>query len=622
MIRALNRKVYSQLEVKQKDRKMLRKICYTILVLTFAFTAVKAQTEKNKDRIMILPFENTSTNAEFNWIGESIAGSLTELLIVPDLQVISNQERKIIQQRLNIPTSILPSLATSLKLARQGRATLLLSGTYSVIPENKDVAASITIKAKVIRVNEGRFLGETLPNGKRVSREINLTDALGNLQKLQGQLAYQTLYQWDKVLPFAQKQFVELANKVPTRAFEAYIKGLLTPTKNVETRANYFKNAMRIFEEEREGAIYADAALELGHLYLGQNRRQNAIYFFGKVSEEVDKCKAEAKRNQRVARCDDASYGEATFYTSLIYWRQKQYELALTILRPLADDLKLTSVYNTLGAIAVQASRATKRDKNKSAALLVEGLGFLKKASESTNDQMDVHFNYALALFLQNNYKEASEKIRPVLASNQRDGEAYFLLAKILEKLGDKSAADFDNQARRFLTQNNKYANLESKWKRGDFRGLELRIKQPTRKDFVSVVLINSRAALATNQNPIDETESLLKQAENHYKEGRDDSAMDILRRIAVSEPMSAKMHLLTGKIFVRRGDLDRAIDSFKAAYFYDSEMVESHIFLARIYIQKKDCLQAKNYSKSALSINPENEEAMALERQVERCSK
>jgi hypothetical protein len=29
----------------------------------------------------------------------------------------------------------------------------------------------------------------------------------------------------------------------------------------------------------------------------------------------------------------------------------------LAVLQPLADDLKLTSVYNMLGAIAVQASR-------------------------------------------------------------------------------------------------------------------------------------------------------------------------------------------------------------------------------------------------------------------------
>jgi DNA-directed RNA polymerase subunit H (RpoH/RPB5) len=62
--------------------------------------------------------------AEFAWVGESFAGSLADLLKVPSLNVISNDERKIIQQRLRIPLTNLPSLATSLKLARESNASL------------------------------------------------------------------------------------------------------------------------------------------------------------------------------------------------------------------------------------------------------------------------------------------------------------------------------------------------------------------------------------------------------------------------------------------------------------------------------------------------------------------
>ena len=57
-----------------------------------------------------------------------------------------------------------------------------------------------------------------------------------------------------------------------------------------------------------------------------------------------------------------------------------------------------------------------------------------------------------LALFLNKDNKTAADQFRPVLASNSRDGEAYFLLAKALELQGDaEKAAEFDNQARRFL---------------------------------------------------------------------------------------------------------------------------------------------------------------------------
>ena len=93
-----------------------------IYVLTLAMLLVcgigEVHAQKAGDVVMVLPFENTSDKPEFNWVGESFALSLSELLKVPSLNVISNSERKLIQQRLRIPLTNLPSLATSLKLAR------------------------------------------------------------------------------------------------------------------------------------------------------------------------------------------------------------------------------------------------------------------------------------------------------------------------------------------------------------------------------------------------------------------------------------------------------------------------------------------------------------------------
>jgi hypothetical protein len=91
----------------------------------------------------------------------------------------------------------------------------LIAGKYNIIPAQGDTAATLNVTAKIIRVNEGRFLNEELPDGKRVTRDINLTDALGNLQTVQGQVAYQILYQRDKALSFSQNDLVVSANKIP-----------------------------------------------------------------------------------------------------------------------------------------------------------------------------------------------------------------------------------------------------------------------------------------------------------------------------------------------------------------------------------------------------------------------
>ncbi|MEO6590595.1 MAG: tetratricopeptide repeat protein [Pyrinomonadaceae bacterium] len=567
------------------------------------FVSVKAQS--NAETVMILPFENTSNQAEFNWVGESFANSLSDLLKVPSLSVISNQERKIIQQKLGVSLAILPSTATSLKLAREGKASLLIAGKYSIVPAQGDTAASVNVTAKIIRVNEGRFLNEELPDGRRITRDINLNDALGNLQTVEGQLAYQILYQRDKALPFSQNQFIEAANKIPARAFEAYIKGLLTPPS--EQRENYFKNALRLYAEAKEGGIYSAAALELGHYYLNQKKNSEAIEYFSRIPLE-----------------DETNYAEAAFYTGLVRWQEKNYEQALAVLRPLAEDLKLTSVYNTLGAIAVEASRDEKKNKGKSDALLNEGIELLKKASESAPDENAFRFNYGLALFLNKDNKAAADHFRSVLASNSRDGEAYFLLAKTLELQGEpEKAADLDNQARRFLTAGNQYAKLQDEWQKSKTVGnVNVRVEQPSRREFVSVILSNKQATTATVQKSVNETDNLLVQARKFYQDGSNDEAMTVLRRILVSEPMSAESYLILGMIHLRQGEIDQATSSLKTALFWDNRLIEANVNLGKIFLQKGDCLQAQNYSRLAIELQPENEEAAGLQRQVERCSK
>ncbi|MEJ7863406.1 MAG: tetratricopeptide repeat protein [Pyrinomonadaceae bacterium] len=582
---------------------MFNKIIYTFVFISIAIFSVSAQIiQNNADTVMILPFENTSNKAEFNWVGESLADSLSDLLKVPTLNVVSNQERKIIQQRLNVPLTILPSLATSLKLAREGSASLLIAGRYNIEPAKDDIAAKITVSAKIIRVNEGRFLSEEFPDGTRKLREIVLNDALANLQTVEGQLAYQVLYQRDKALPFSQNQFIESANKVPARAFEAYIKGLLTPESEAQTREIYFKNSMRIFADEKSGAAYPNAALELGHFYLNQRKNQEAIDYFSRVPVE------------------SLQFPEAAFYTGLIQWQQGNYDQALAVLRPLAEDLKLTSVYNTIGAIAVEAARNEKKNKGNSAKLLNEGLELLKKATDSTPDELNARFNYAIALFLNTNYAQAIEHLRPVLAGSPRDGEIYFLLAKSLETIKDPTAAEIDNQARRFLTANNKYALLEKEWQSSQsVNQINLRVQQPPRKDFVSVVLIKKQTVV---QPSLNETETLLAQARALYKTGNDDEAMTFLSKILVREPMTAEAHLLFGNIYLRRGDLEQSVNYFKTALFWDNRLINAHIALGKIFYQKGDCLQAKTFSASALAIDAENQEATGLQRQVERCGK
>jgi hypothetical protein len=59
-----------------------------------------------------------------------------------------------------------------------------------------------------------------------------------------------------------------------------------------------------------------------------------------------------------------------------------------------------------------------------------------------------------------------------------------------------------------------------------------------------------------------------------------------------------------------------------KTALFWDNRLIEAYIALGKIFLEKSDCLQAQNYSRSALELDQNNQDAVALQRQVERCSK
>jgi len=596
---------------------MINRTLLAVLISLLGSFAVFSQT-KAVDTVMVLPFENTSNKPEFNWVGESFAMSISELLRVPTLEVVSNSERKVLQQKLRIPLTSLPSLATSLKLARAGNATLLITGYYTIVPAEGDMAATINVTTKIVRVNEGRFLTEDLPDGRRITRDITLNDALGNLQTMQGQIAYQILYQRDKALPFSQNTLIEAASKVPSRAFEAYIKGLLTASP--ELRENFFRNAMRLYTETQPDGTFADAALELGHLYLGQKKYNESVDAFERVVNAHTQCREKARGDNRIAQCNDESFAEASFYIGVIRWEQGNYEQALAVLQPLADDLKLTSVYNMLGAIAVQASRAEKKNPARAAALLTQGEDLLKKALESAPDDRTVRFNLAITQFLNGNFIDSATNLKQVVDANKNDGDAYYVLAKAQNEL-KQDGSESDANARRLLTMGNRYANFEKEWLKSKTLGeLNLRVEQPQRKDFVSVVL--SKRAAEPVRPSINETENLLNKARASFKNGDDDEAMATIRRILASEPMSAESYLILGKIHLRRADREQAMSAFKTAIFWDNRLIDAHVALGKIFLERGDCQQAKTYAASALEIDKDNVEAQGFQRQAERCSK
>jgi len=558
-----------------------------------------AQTASGSEIVVVLPFENVSTHPEYNWIGESFADSLSALLSKPGLIVVTSDERAVAYQRLRLPLTVLPSRATAIKIARELKASMIVIGTYSVVlppSESKESLASITGEARVIRVNEGRMAGDIFDNAW-APRVYDFGGEVTNLQRVHGELAYQILFQRDKALSFSRNQLVQEATKVPPQAFEAYMKGSLTEERD-PTRAIYFKNALKLYANVNGGAVYSQAAFELGRFFFNQSQWKEAIEYFTMLQKK------------------DPHYGEAQFYAGLAYWKTGDLQHTLSTLVPLADEkvMPLVGVYNNAGAVSVEAARDEKKPEERTR-LLVQGITLLSRAFDSSPDDTTVLFNYAYALFLNEKYAQAAEKFEKVIAADPRDGQSYFLLAKAQERAKNADAANAaDNQARRYMQA--VYAKWQTEWQKSQsVPNVALRSRDVLNQ--VDISDLGRRQAVdAANANT---TQDALNKIRDLYQQGRDDEALAEIRKLLIIEPTNAEAFLLSGKINQRQGDPESAIAALKTAIFWEPppKMIEAHILLGRIFLERGDLGEARKYAASATNIDPNNQEAIALQRQV-----
>ena len=580
-------------------------IAILLALYTANFLGQSTQSANSADVVMVLPFENTSNRPEYNWVGESFADSLAELLNKPGLLVVSSDERELAYQRLRLPETVIPSRATAIKLAREARATLVVIGSYSITPvqdeskpgkskddsEKAPAEALVQVTARVIKVNEGRTLGEVLDGGW-ATRQFDFGGPLTTLQSIHGRLAYQILYQRDKALPYSQNQLVQEATKVPQRAFEAYVKGVLLGERHPK-REIYLKNALKFYADANGDAVYPQAAFELARFYMNEGKWKEATENFIKLQKK------------------DPHYVEAAFYAALGYAKLGDLGHALAAIVPLSSDVPLIGIYNNAGAIAVQASREEKKDDER-ARLLEQGTAFLSRAAESSPDDPLVHFNFAVALFLAGKYTEAADHLKPVITANPRDGQAYFLYAKSLEKTGKtETASAADDQARRNLQT---YAKWQTEWQKSQsVSGVAMRMRDILNRDDVARL----RWETTLRENVGSGSEDLLAKARDLYQAGRDDEALPELHRVVMLEPTNAEAYLLSGRINQRRGDQEAAIAALKTAIFWDPKLIDAHILLGRIFLDRGDRGEAIKFATSAMTIDSNNQEAIALQRQV-----
>jgi tetratricopeptide (TPR) repeat protein len=559
-----------------------------ILLLALASSAEAAAA----DTIVIMPFENVSGRAEYNWVGESFAASLAEMLDRHGLVSIHSDERNVAYKQEGLPPTAILTRATMIKIAERAGANLVVLGTYRINDERdkekkedqpeitldnqqeKKIERTISITARIIDIREGRMVGE-----------FNMGGDLLELQRLQGNLAYEILYKHNQALPFSRDQILTQATKAPIGAFENYIKGTLT--RDREARIGFLERAIKEYAEKTRDK-YIAAIFELGRIYYEGNDFNEAVKQLSLIGE------------------DDPLYDEAQFYLGVATDSLNQTDTALSSLQKLAPRLPLYEVYNNIGVIFIKKKQ------------YADAVNHLKPAAEAAPRDTDTQFNLGYAYFLAKDYANSAAALKKEIERRPSDGEAFYVLSKALLAMNDQAGAtQASDQAKKLLPA---FAQWETK-------GMPVIARMKTSFSKANYYRykrdqddrINARNVAGSQSQQAGQP---LDTARTAFLAGRDEEALSLLGRHLQTAPQSYEAHLLMGRVYERRGDFDRATNALKAAIFWNPRLVAAHVLLGRIAVLKKDCPAAQTSLDKALQIEPADQDAQALKRLIaDRCS-
>jgi Tfp pilus assembly protein PilF len=541
-----------------------------LAILSFVFCATPARAVD--EVLLLLPFDNASGRSDYQWVSDSFANLLADLLDTPGLSVLSPEERAVACERAGLRPCDALTLAAKLRLAEAAQANLVLVGSYEISGE-KD-AITIAFAAKLIEPREGRIVG----------KPFNIGGPLADLQAMQGLLAWNILYERDPALPYSQDQFKRRAKRIPPRAFEFFVKGL--QSREANSREIFLKRAIKEYNEAESAGHFAQAIYELG---LVQFRQQDFTQAAKQFSELIK---------------DDPRYWESQFYGGLTAHLLGQRKESAEAFERLAAALPLVEVLNNAGAAQISNG-----DLNRAFA-------HLQRAATSAQQDTMVRFNYGYALWRDKKFEQAANEFQAVVKLNPKDGEAQYLLAESLLAIGKKTESEAaDQEARRLLSSNNTYAQWKTK---PDKIPVLIRLKMDFNR--ANFYWLNRQRSSTTNLPPAQTRLALqsLERARQLLTEKNDASALAELQTVLNNDPTLAEGHFLRAQILERRRETDAAVTSYANAVYWNPRLLGAHVALSKLYLARGDRARALAHSKSALELDAQNSEALAVKKQIE----
>ena len=536
---------------------MCRAAVQLLVALLGAAARVDAQTDTQPvpaiERFLVLPFENSEHVAGIYWLVEASAVLLADDLNALGRRAYTREERLEAFDRLQVPSASSLTHATVIRLGQLVGATHVVIGSLQLSGEQ------ISIRAQNIRLDTGRLENEVVESG-------TLDDLFVIFDRVGRRVAG---------MPGAGPPLLQ---PVAIPVFQNYIKGLMataTPTK----------------------VAFLSAAIKLDPAF---DRARLALWA---VHQDAGNPQAALVA---AAAVPDTSpvYARARFAVALSLIQQRRLDDAFATLKTLGGRVSAATVMNNIGVIQIRRPVTPETGR---------ASYYFNQAIKLDQDDPDYYFNLGYAYWAEKDQQAAIFWLREAVRRNPADGEAHAVLAAALHATGATTEAA---RERELATQlSSAYAEWSRKLTAGEPipRGLE-RMKESLE---VSTIQHVSNLIATTGQREQRELAVFhLDRGRRFFEQGIDTEAIAEFRRALYLSPYEAEAQLLLGRIYLRTGQTQAAIDALKIS-IWSQDSAAARVALARAYVQARDIASARREVERAVVLEPGSAEAKELMGQI-----
>jgi tetratricopeptide (TPR) repeat protein/TolB-like protein len=477
-------------------------------VLASGRSATAAQSAPANPLYLVVPFENIMGEPRVYWLSEASAVLLTGDLVALGAPSIGREDRLRAFERLRVPSVTSLSHATVIRLGQVVGAAYVVVGQFEL--DGDDLA----VRVRTIRLDTGHISAELVEKGP-------LSDMLSVYRRVARRIVPESASSPEQLV----------AASPPLAAFEQYIKGLIAEAP--ETKIAFLTQALRL------SPVFYQAHVALWEVHTDQGNHQEALDAARRIPAD-----------HPLAR-------QARFMGGVSMLHLGQLQAAFAEFNALNGAQRDAALLNNIGVVQLRRPPGAPGGK---------AVAFFREAVAADGGDADLFFNAGYAAWLDRDPQGAIDWLREAVRRNPADDAAHFVLGVALQASGNTVEAAREKELARRLSS--AYADWETK-PGGDVvpRGLE-RLKLDI--DMPASLRVEAALGAAEQRDQRAVAAFHLANGRRLFLEGRDEEAIGELRRTIFLAPYESEAHLLLGRIYLRTGREQDAIDALTIAAWSD----------------------------------------------------